>query len=732
MVVERALSSTPLFPEESAASVLQRINLVINTTLDLQEVLRRIVNEIVVLLRAQSASVILYDRQTGEAELMTTYGQGSALGSLRYPLAGSLAGWVAAHQQPLRVFRLTPEEWPGSWQLAVRLGEPPDQVSVLMVPLCVQGSLIGCLETVWKPCHTIVDQEELLLQAISVQAAIAITNARLYQEKEQALQETQHAAEALRASEARYRALAENTYDLICELDQEGRYIYVSPNYRDVVGYTPEELLGQVAFDLIHPDDLARVLLEFGKSSGQIAFRFLHKEGEWRWFESTGKEYCSPLGEIRGVIVSRDITARKHAEERLKEEIEIATALARAGQAMIASLDTPLMLERLCRLTVEELNCDCSYTLLRQPQENIYVPVAHHGEQPEQWETVRLVRIPHAFFSAFLARLQERGVVPLNVASQQHTALGRACHHYGLTAFLCMALRRGNELIGVQVAASRTPGTRYTARQRRIARGLAQLASFALANASLLEELTRANRLKEHFVGAISHELRTPLNIILGYNQLMREETFGLLNSEQQEILGRVDKNARELLDLINAVLDLSRLQSRQVSLALADVQVPSLLDELQTDMNRLRKEGGPRVEWAYTPDLPLLQTDVVKLRMVLKNLLTNALKFTQEGIISVTAHPRGMGVEFSIADTGVGITAEDLPYIFEAFRQGVDATPHIHGGVGLGLYIVRQLLDLLGGSISVKSERGKGSIFRVWVPQKIPGSLFFTTPTED
>lgn len=715
-------SLSPRVPEESVASVLQRINLVISTTLDLQEVLRRIVGEIVNILRAQSASVIFYDQQTQEAELMTTYGQGATLGSVRYPLAGSLAGWVATHQRPLRVFRVTPEEWPGSWQLGRRLGELPDGVSVLLAPLIIQGNVIGCVETVWKPHHASTDYEEELLQAIAVQAAIAITNARLYQEKEQALQEVHRTAEALRLSEARYRALAENVYDLMCELDQEGRYIYVSPNYPEVIGYTPEELLGQVAFALIHPEDLSRVLLAFSQPAGQVAFRFLHKNGEWRWFESAGKEYRTATGETHGLIISRDITARKRAEDRLTEEIEIATALARVGQEMIASLNTPSMLERLCRLTVEEIGCDCSYTILWQSHDNTYIPVAHQGEPPEQWETLRLVKIPHALFSTFVSHLQERGVIPVSVDDHQHTPLGRVCRERGLTAFLCIALRRGDELIGMQVAASRTPNTWFSSQQRRIAQGIAQIASLSLANANLLEELTRANRLKEDFVGAMSHELRTPLNIILGYTQLIREETFGPLNAEQQEILGRVDKNAKELLELISAVLDLSRLQSRQVSLLLTEVRLSEFLDELRADMNGLRRDSGPHLEWARVPDLPPLHTDVVKLRMVMKNLLTNALKFTKEGFITVTTRARGAGVEFSIADTGVGIATEDLPHIFDAFRQGTAGIPHTHGGVGLGLYIVRQLLDLLGGSISVQSEHGKGSLFRVWVPQKIPG----------
>jgi len=714
----------------SVAESLQRINFAINTTLNLQEVLRRIVAEIVSLLNAQSASVVLYNRQTDEAQLTTTYGQDATTGTLRYPLAGSLSGWVAANRKPLRVSRLTPEEWPIPWRLAEQLGKTPEHVSALLVPLWIQGEVSGCLETVWSLPHIITDHEETLLQAVAVQAAIAITNARLFQEKEDALQETKRALEALRYSETRYRALAENTYDLICELDEEGRYVYLSPNYPEVLGYAFAELLGRSAFELVHADDLPGVLTEFAKQAGKVTFRILHKSGEWRWFESTGKEYVTQTGEKRGVIVSRDISERKRAEAQLTEEVALATALAQVGQEMMAALDKPLILEKLCQLTTSVLHCSCSCTLLWRPQENAYTPVAHHGHNPEQWETLRLLKIPTPLLQDLLTLLQQKIVVHLDVVSQQHSALGRLAHQYGFSALLCIALRRGTDLIGIQIAASHTPEWSFTNQQHRIAHGIAHIASLALANANLLEELTQANRLKEDFLGTMSHELRTPLNIILGYNQLMREETFGSLTTEQQDILARVDRNAKELLDLINTVLDLSRLQSRRVSMIFSQIEVSTLLTELQLDIARLQKKTDPVIEWRQTSDLPPLYTDPVKLKMVLKNLLTNALKFTEQGKIIVAVRPSGAGVEFSVMDTGIGITHEDLPHIFEPFRQGDHSSGRHRGGVGLGLYIVRQVLDLLGGTISVESERGKGSIFRVWTPQR--GRSLSLNPSSD
>jgi PAS domain S-box-containing protein len=306
-----------LSPHEIAAvaEALQRINTVINATWDMAAVLRHIASEAVAILSAQDASVILYDFQNSEAELLTSYGKPDALQTLRYSLAGSFAGWVAERQRPLRVFRVTPEEWPGTWRAGELLGEVPLHISSLLGPLWIQGKVEGCVEVVWRPHHHITDQEEALLEAVATQAAIAITNARLYQEKEQALRKTKLTAEALRAGEQRYRALAENTHDLICELDREGRYTYLSPNYPDALGFTPEELLGRSCFEFLHPEDLSSVRQAFAEGQSKMTFRVAHKNDEWRWIESARKDYRTREGQWRGVFVFRDITDRKKTEE---------------------------------------------------------------------------------------------------------------------------------------------------------------------------------------------------------------------------------------------------------------------------------------------------------------------------------------------------------------------------------------------------------------------------------
>src|SRR5262249_44478796 len=150
--------------------------------------------------------------------------------------------------------------------------------------------------------------------------------------------------------------------------------------------------------------------------------------------------YVTQMGEKRTVVVSRDITDRKRAEDRLKEEVEIATALAHIGQELIASLDKPLILDRLCRLTTELFGCDCSFTLLRDLQEGCYIPVSQYGAQSEQWETFRLVKMPPILLQGLLTLLEKDVVAQINVAEWQHTPMGRLATEYGLAVLLCIAL----------------------------------------------------------------------------------------------------------------------------------------------------------------------------------------------------------------------------------------------------------------------------------------------------
>jgi signal transduction histidine kinase len=198
----------------------------------------------------------------------------------------------------------------------------------------------------------------------------------------------------------------------------------------------------------------------------------------------------------------------------------------------------------------------------------------------------------------------------------------------------------------------------------------------------------------------------------------MIDNAFGAVMAEARDILQRVRRNAVELLDLIIAMLDLSRLEAGRMPVQVREVRLPMLLQELAAETREIWEPAHLELRWQAEENLPPIATDPAKLKIVLKNLIGNAVKFTPQGGITVQARCRGGGIEVCVTDTGIGIPPEAFALIFEPFRQVESDGRGAQRGTGLGLYIVKRLLvDLLNGTVEVESEVGKGSTFRVWLP---------------
>ena len=253
-------------------------------------------------------------------------------------------------------------------------------------------------------------------------------------------------------------------------------------------------------------------------------------------------------------------------------------------------------------------------------------------------------------------------------------------------------------------------------------------------------ELERVNRVKEEFLSVMSHELRTPINVIMGYTALFKEGVLGEANPAQENALRKVSSEAAALLAIVNNILFATSFTANEFAVDDQEFSIAALLEELRAKFARADPTKVSLI-WDYPEDLPPLRSDRRKAKHILENLLDNALKFTPQGQVCVSARlscPSRGGqragqsgaenptrarkkthgkIDFTISDTGTGIPRDSLPNIFEKFYQADSSQTRDHGGVGLGLYIVKKFSELIGATILVKSQPGKGSTFKLSVP---------------
>ena len=234
------------------------------------------------------------------------------------------------------------------------------------------------------------------------------------------------------------------------------------------------------------------------------------------------------------------------------------------------------------------------------------------------------------------------------------------------------------------------------------------------ANAKLRE----LSEMKEEFLALTTHDLRSPLTVISGVINFFTSGRLGDLTPEQKNMVSMMERNTQSLIELVNDLLDASKLESGTMRLDLTSIDLGALVRELREGMLPMAREKGIALEEGVPEDLPPLAADRPKLRRVLVNLLSNALKFTPKGgRVEVTAAPESGFVRVSVADTGVGIAPEDMERLFDKYEQARSRATRSEKGTGLGLYITRQIVELHGGTIQARSELGQGSTFSFTIP---------------
>jgi signal transduction histidine kinase len=312
-------------------------------------------------------------------------------------------------------------------------------------------------------------------------------------------------------------------------------------------------------------------------------------------------------------------------------------------------------------------------------------------------------------------------------------------------SYLGLPLTVKNESLGVLSFYSREQHE-FSPDEITFLNALVNEAAIAIHNSQLFEQtcqqaadLEKSNKIKDEFLGVMSHELRTPLNIIMNYSEALSMGTFGEIEPEQARGMAKIRLQAGHLLSLINGILEITKIESGTVSLDVRPVDLKDFMTELKSDY-MLPMKSDVALVWDDGAQPPNFVTDRIKLKQIVTNLINNAIKFTEHGSVTIsTAITAGSEqLEIQVADTGPGMANELLPSIFDKFRQIDSATTRNFSGAGLGLYIVKNFVTLLGGTIDVRSKPGEGSIFTINLPlvphaaeeekpQPLPGLVNFS-----
>jgi len=308
--------------------------------------------------------------------------------------------------------------------------------------------------------------------------------------------------------------------------------------------------------------------------------------------------------------------------------------------------------------------------------------------------------------------LRQRRVLVVNDFMASRFAGSSRAQQLRPAAVLAIPLADEEGALGLLVVSDDKDRYRFGPRDEEDARLLAAIATDTIRKRLLVESLRRASAAKSEFLASVSHDLRTPLNVILGYTDLLAEETFGPVTAEQLDTLARMRRTAAAQLDLINDLLDLARIEQGKLSCRLRAVHVGELVGSLREMMDALLRDRPIAFDVDIATDA-VACTDRERLRQVLVNLLANAAKFTQQGRVLLSALRVNDVVQIRVADTGGGMAPAMAKQVLEPFVRGAD----VHAGSGLGLAIVSRLLNVLGGTLQIDSAVGRGTTVRVELP---------------
>jgi|GEM_PF-392062 len=563
--------------------------------------------------------------------------------------------------------------------------------------------------------------------------------------------ERKRAEEALLRSEARYRSLIEHLPAIIYEtpFGETSPSFYTGPQIEALLGFGQKEWSASRKLWLkqLHPDDRMRVLTALAKSheSGQpfvAEYRLISRDRRPIWFHDEAvvvrDEHGKPLF-LHGIML--EINERKQAEEDLRWYAMHLALLNELGQQIAAELDLDGVLKQAAYLAQQSFGYHHVSLFILDPERNELVMRACAGAYVDLFPPDHRLKVEQGIVG-WVARHGERLLA--NDVRQQPQYINLYPDRINTRSELAVPIRTGGEVVGVldvqspnlnafnendmlvletmadQIAVAIKNARLYAAlaqERASLARRVEErTAELSLANA----ELARAARLKDEFLANMSHELRTPLNAILGLSEAVLEGVYGPLTEKQRKSLQNIGEAGQHLLSLVNDILDVAKAEAGKLELQMGPVAVRDLCQVSLGLVRQIANQKRLQVSLDIDEQVESFEGDQRRLKQVLVNLLSNAVKFTPEGGqigLQVTGDPQEKRIAFTVWDTGIGIAQEDMNRLFQPFVQLDGSLSRQYAGTGLGLVLVRRLVELHGGGVAVESEVGKGSRFTVFLP---------------